>query len=307
MAISPAAALDCSKARSEAEKTICSDPDLKEEDAAMEKAYFSLHKKLGPVGQKKLLAMQRQWLKTRNEMSVDSIISGATEDHTRLLEKTPPGMVPFHTETTSKSGKVKTTITGYKFPTTNTALHKTFNALFDKRYKENQVEPADKADEEVDATDVSRFGPYIISSRIYTDGYYGGAHPLHFAVQVNVDVKTAKPLKIESLFSREALDKLALSCASQIAEFRGMYEQDTPEKTLKAINEDYPGEILKHLKDPGSWLFKKAEAIIVFNEYTIAPYAAGEQNCSFKNKVLARLSKKPDYFQTPEGAKTEED
>ncbi len=287
-------ALDCSKATSELENIICKSDSLKQDEMQMEKAYFSLRKNLGPIGQKKLLTMQRAWLAFRSDMIVESAISEEIETHTQFLKNTPAGMVPFKRQTTLK--KMERFLTGYNFPNPSTPVQRNFNKMLKPILNQTVGDPEYKGSEEVDASDIKRNDKFILSARIYSDGFYGGAHPLHSSVHINIDVKTGNPLKISHLFSKQAQRKIALACAVQLAQGRTAYEKDTALATFNAYQEDYPNQITNHIKDASRWQFEKTETTISFNEYAIAPYVAGEQRCSFENTYLAPLSKRPEFF-----------
>ncbi len=287
-------ALDCSKATSKLDKIICSDDDLKQDDAEMEKAYFSLRKKLDSVGHAKLLKMQRFWLKSRSPYTPTDTLSTDFQDHTAFLKNTPKGMVPFLN--TIKIKKFTRNLKGYEFSNPSTPAQKTFNKKLYKAISQSIGETDGRGGEDIDALDIFRNDKLVISARVYTDGFYGGAHPLHSAVHINIDTKTGKPLSIKSLFSKQTQKKIAIACAVQISDFRGLYEKDTPLEIFNAINEDYPNSITDRVKDATSWQFKKSESTIIFNEYLIASYTAGEQQCSFENTFLAPLSKRPEFF-----------
>ncbi|MCU7251981.1 lysozyme inhibitor LprI family protein [Pseudomonas koreensis] len=68
--LAPAAGMDCSKAASVVEDTICAQKPLYELDVQMGSAYRKLMKAT-PLTQTELKKTQRQWLKTRNECADD--------------------------------------------------------------------------------------------------------------------------------------------------------------------------------------------------------------------------------------------
>ncbi len=82
----------------------------------------------------------------------------------------------------------------------------------------------------------------------------------------------------------------------QVAQGRPAYEKETTLETFNAYQKDYPNQISEHVKNSYRWQLKKIKSTITFNEYTIAPYIAGEQRCSFDNIYLASLSKRPAFF-----------
>lgn len=66
MAATPAAAMQCARASTPLEKTLCSDGQLAAADRAMAKAYFTLlHKVDDPSIRTSLIASQRRWLAAR--------------------------------------------------------------------------------------------------------------------------------------------------------------------------------------------------------------------------------------------------
>jgi len=294
MMSAPSNALDCSKATSDLDKAICADSELKEYDSQMEKTYFFLRKKLGPKGRAILLKTQRHWLKSRQDFSNPDSLSMEIEEHTRFLQAAPKGMVPVLS--TRKTKNFTRRFQGYKFPDPSTKIQRTFNKHLQKILRSSISDPDVRGEEDVDASKVSRFDKFVLSTQVSTEGYYGGAHPSHNTLHINVDIKTGQILKIKTLFSKQALRTIELACAMQIAQDRPAYEKETPLETFKAFQEAYPNQITDHVKNSFRWQFKKIKTTISFNEYAIAPYVAGEQRCSFDNQFFAPLSKHPKFF-----------
>ena len=290
----PSDALDCSKATSELDKTICNDSELKIYDSQMEKSYFFLRQKLSPKGRALLLKTQRQWLKSRQDFSNPDSLRMEIEAHTRFLNATPKGMVPIISTKETKNFIQR--FHGYKYPESSNRIQKTFNKNLQKILRSSFTDPDIRGDEDVDASTISRNDKFVLSAEVSTEGYYGGAHPLHNSVHINIDMKTGKILDIKTLFSKKALRTIELACAMQVAQGRYAYEKETALETFKAYQEDYPNQITEHVKNSYRWQFKKIKSIIIFNEYAIAPYVAGEQRCSFDNTFFAPLSKRPAFF-----------
>lgn len=302
----PALAFDCTTATTNIENTICNSPELKASDDAMENAYFTLRAKLGPIGKKKLLALQRRWLRKRNvdDIAIESTLLEENTNHTQFLNTTPQGMAPHFVYKAPKSGKTGGEQRGYLFADPKTHLEKSFNALILKFAKTYQ--PGKKVDDagtqegtyEADTNfeTVSRFDQNILSSSITVVGNFGGAHPFHISSFINIDPQTGNQVKISTLFNPSARAQLINKCADQLIQARGIYDRDDPKLARKAFNDDYPNEVKKHINDAKRWAFEKSGVTITFDEYAVAPYVAGEQLCVFKNAFLTTITKHPNMF-----------
>ncbi len=295
--ISLAQGINCEKASTETEKEICDSPGLKEDELEMEKIYFALRKKLGPAGRAKLLAAQRSWLKERAEYSDSNILNDFIRDQLQFLSETPDGMVPFTETKITNQGKGKSKTKGYMFPVEKTALQKSFNRTLEKVLNKPRGSTDGKFEEELDATRVKRNDSYILSIRVYMEGFYGGVHPLHFAGHVNINKKTGQPVKISSLFDEKARQELAKACVTQLVAGRASYARfDSPEEASAQFEKDFPGAVRKNVGNAVRWKFEEFSTSITFDEYIVAAYVAGEQSCEFENDFLAGLSKQPKFF-----------
>lgn len=103
---------------------------------------------------------------------------------------------------------------------------------------------------------------------------HGAAHPSHYFMEINYDLKSSRQLKLEEVFKPGANYLQALSSYS-VNELKrrskkadsGLYTDDEwIEKGAAAEPENY-----------SNWNFTNKGLVITFGEYQVAPYAAGPQ------------------------------
>lgn len=114
----------------------------------------------------------------------------------------------------------------------------------------------------------------LVSVLFYVDGYVmGAAHPFHYSYSVNYDVDQARVLGLRDLFlpDTDYLEILSRYCLDDLTE-QGVLAWE--EGALPAP-ENYQ-----------QWNIAQEGLLISFDEYTVAPYAAGPQSVVVPYAVL---------------------
>lgn len=114
----------------------------------------------------------------------------------------------------------------------------------------------------------------LVSVLFYVDGYVmGAAHPFHYSYSVNYDVDQARVLGLRDLFlpDTDYLEILSRYCLDDLTE-QGVLAWE--EGALPAP-ENYQ-----------QWNIAPEGLLISFDEYTVAPYAAGPQSVVVPYAVL---------------------
>lgn len=114
----------------------------------------------------------------------------------------------------------------------------------------------------------------LVSVLFYVDGYVmGAAHPFHYSYSVNYDVDQARVLGLRDLFlpDTDYLEILSRYCLDDLTE-QGVLAWE--EGALPAP-ENYQ-----------QWNITPEGLLISFDEYTVAPYAAGPQSVLVPYAVL---------------------
>lgn len=114
-------------------------------------------------------------------------------------------------------------------------------------------------------------GPKLLCVEMHYSSYSGGAHPNSWRVAVNFDLNTGEAVKLMEL----AEDSEGLRAAVKENLLYQIRESDIwAEYGAEAFFEDYEDTV-------GNWadqclVFDDNGLTVVFNPYTIAPYATGE-------------------------------
>lgn len=118
----------------------------------------------------------------------------------------------------------------------------------------------------------------VLSAQFNVDGYYeGAAHPFHYTTAINYNLETGKKIELAELF-QPGLDYLTL-----------LSDLCTAELKTRDIGFD---EIFQAGAQPTPenyqvWNLTSEGLLITFNEYQVAPYAAGPQIVQISFEKLA--------------------
>ena len=134
---------------------------------------------------------------------------------------------------------------------------------------------------------IERHDPLIFSLAVADSYWYGGAHPYSYRLGFNFDTKTGRALELSDLITDGDAFYEVLHSALSEHEIKGGFFEDW-EDTLK---KEYYQEEDYHL----NWIAANDGIQIWFNQYDIAPYAAGPIEVSMKAADYPDLIK-AEYF-----------
>lgn len=302
----PAAAFDCAKARTDVERAICASDAARQANDRMEAAYFALRDRLSESGRRLLLDGQKAWLRHRDASC--GAEPGCLEETSRTraeeLEKTPAGMVAIMLHQAGSDDGYEVKISGYRFEApagpAETAYEQWVSALVaDTPYgkpPEKSNEPHPPYSHEV-AIDPPRLMRGLISAVAHSYDYSGGAHPNSWSTSINLDRASGRQPDTGELFGSSGALVLAEACARQIVEwYSDMYEDMSTDEALAELRRTYPQEIENHVGDMTRWHFDADGAVIRFDPYAVAPYAAGPAECRFGYGELRALALRPELL-----------
>lgn len=119
----------------------------------------------------------------------------------------------------------------------------------------------------------------LLSLSFQTDAYYGGAHPLHHADFLTFDLRTGKTVTLQDLIQTEKLHTFFQMEKRRLLAERGelLFEDQRGEfeRFTNTINSPTAEEQQKAYGDFVSFSLTPTALVTMYNEYEIAPYAAG--------------------------------
>lgn len=137
------------------------------------------------------------------------------------------------------------------------------------------------------ALNIERTDPVVFSLATADSYWYGGAHPYSYQLGFNYDSKSGKPLELSDLVT----DKDAFYEALRAALAEHEYKDGFFENWEDTLHQEYYQENDYHL----NWIAANDGIRIWFNQYDIAPYAAGPIEISMKTADYPDLIK-AEYF-----------
>jgi hypothetical protein len=159
-------------------------------------------------------------------------------------------------------------------------VQETMTALADSMEREWKAEMAEMYDPEseyketlqyyytIEGSPVETGNDSILSYQANTDCYLGGAHGSYVVEYFNFDKKTGKLLKIEDVVPAEKKELVLKAMEEQLC-------KDWEAKDLADLQEKTGITMLGDLYLTNNFLLKKDSIEFLFNQYEIAPYAAG--------------------------------
>lgn len=120
----------------------------------------------------------------------------------------------------------------------------------------------------IDGTPVETDNDSIMSYQTTTDCYLGGAHGSYVIFYYNFDKQTGKLLSIKDVVPQEKEQEVLKAMEKQLCE-------DWEAKDLADLQEKTGITMLGDLYLTNNFLLKKDSIEFLFNQYDIAPYAAG--------------------------------
>lgn len=302
-----AQALDCGKAATAVETTICAAPQLKAADDAMAAAYEELWQGYDKTERAALAGLQRRWLKKREEScarqagaDLTACILAWTEERRRFLTGAPesgPGtagrMIPVFAFQQGDDIKNYDIAVGLlKFADPRSAGEKLFNEIVaevaaERPEGETYDEPADNPFEYHVGMEFAYASPKFISARIGTWSQNGTGHGYYATTTTNLDLVRGVLVKAEDWFDEVALSTLKAECVAQIAA-----QKKADDEAYDSPNDPFYSEaiIADRLKSAGDWTFWKDKASVDFHDDLAAP-VAGKYSCDFLTERIRNLAK----------------
>jgi uncharacterized protein YecT (DUF1311 family) len=313
--LSPAAfAFDCAKAKTDAEKTICSDPAAKTADDAMAAAYSAVMAKLPADQQKALKANQKFWLGQR-----DGICSGDqntpacfVEQATRRTDylngdaESGPGtghaLMPWFMERAQSAKKCAANAALQKFGNDATPGELGFNhaveALLASVEQDNGTRES-SPDYQYDCdyslvAELTYAAPDLIAANVAMFAYGGGAHGNYTQFPIVIDLKTGLAPDTEGLFSDAALKTLTETCSQDIRSkkmeryLEGGMSKTEAEQMLADTTADYADAVSEGVSNFSAWIIYADRAEVYFPPYAVGPYVEGDYTCTLPNALLKK-------------------
>ncbi len=291
----PAAAPDCSRAKTAAEKAICTTPELAAADTAMANAYSSLRAAL-PADQKSaLLDDQRRWIRARDALCGDQnepqlikcllketdrrrqFLAGEGPNHAAGAPRLQPA--PFHE---ARSGRYEINVNYPRIAKPANAGEAAFNtaarelvlsksALGEIRGSERV--PGSPMVSSYDASyDVTYLGAKL-AAVVFTTSTYGAgaAHPVSGRDSLIFDLARGRRLVLADIVSspKEAVAAISELCKKQLQ--------------AQAAKEDWQlfddADFAATVGEVRHWAPDETGVDILFDPYSVAAYAFGEHQC----------------------------
>lgn len=108
----------------------------------------------------------------------------------------------------------------------------------------------------------------VVSYMATTDCYLGGAHGSHVVLYYNFDIKSGKLLSIEDVVPADKEEEMLRQMEEQLC-------KDWEAKDIAELRENTGITMLGDLYLTENFLLKEDSIEFLFNQYEIAPYAAG--------------------------------
>lgn len=268
--------VDCSKAATTIERTICAKPELAAADRKMAAAYAALAGRLVGTARDHLLADQVRWLANRAAACVvepaemEECLETRDRDRSLQLEWLGEGAYPFISEQAIvKAGKVRGIpyIIDASYPQFDgsavdfTALNRQLSSA--TRDAAERIVPGPDADKDGDnysgaawryeqAFTLYRPGPNAVSVKFGYNAYEGGAHGMVGVSGALVDLRTGKSVGPDGVFLPNS------NWLRELTRIVGTH-----------INTPNLGDILKQ---PNRYVFLEDRLELSFNQYEGGPY-----------------------------------
>ncbi len=302
-----AIAFDCNKARTDVETEICANPDVKQSDDDMADAYFALRDRLDKKNRKQLLKTQKSWLHYRNTScgAVGSCIESENRSHEQVLRNATNGLVPVFRwqQGGRKKMEIKFQAVKFAFPVDKgqMAFNREIARLIKKSGFGKRVGIEGTGNWTYEKlVEISLISGLMISASVDTYEFTGGAHPNGWSDGINIDRASGRFLRTGDLFAKASVKKLIRNCQEQIisgkATIYNEYDVDKMDQSISDLEENYPGEVKKHIGDLHEWRFEKDKAVVMFDPYEVDSYAAGPFECKFDYSYLKPMMSHSEYL-----------
>ena len=268
--------VDCSKATTTIERTICAKPELAAGDRKVAAAHATLAGRLTGAAKEHLLADQIRWLANRSAAcivdpaEIEECLESRNRDRTAQLDWLGEGAYPFISEQAIiKAGKVRGIpyVIDASYPQFDggsvdfTAVNRQLVSATSEAAE--RVVPGADADNDggnydgapwryEQAFTLYRPGPNAVSVKIGYDAYEGGAHGIVGVSGTLVDLRTGKAIGPEGVF---------LPNANWLGDLTRIVSADIKTPNLADM-----------LKQPNRYVFLEERLELSFNQYEGGPY-----------------------------------
>lgn len=268
--------IDCAKAATTIERTICAKPDLAAGDRKMAAAYTALAGRLTGAAKEHLAADQVRWLANRaaacaiDPAEMEECLESRNRDRTAQLDWLGEGAYPFISEQTIvKAGKVRGIpyIVDASYPQFDggsvdfTAVNRQLASTTSEAAE--RAVPGPDADNDggnyngaawryEQAFTLYRPGPNAVSVKIAYNAYEGGSHGIVGVSGILVDLRTGKAVGPEGVF---------LPSANWLRELTRIVGADINTPNLADI-----------LKQPTRYVFLEEHLELSFSQHEGGPY-----------------------------------
>ncbi len=312
---SPASALDCSVARSAAEKAICSDPAARAADEALGNTFDQLRALLPEDEKASLKLAQIAWIRSRDKWCfaplatkpLSACLAEKTKARQGYLEGRPAagdmaaGSVrPMIIVRRAAIGAAPVTIEAIKFTggnlwesKLNSSIERMVkDAIADSDVRDSQEKPAiPDATYFVDlGISLAYASPRFISISATYENELGQPHPFRWKRNLNFDIDAGRELKFDDLLNEAEGKKIFKYCRSQVAkekmegaEIHGV-DSDSDDVSLEEVTEG--------TRAFSNWQFLEAAVRIDYGDTAFGGYGRCMCHCTIPYSMLRPVANK---------------
>ncbi len=313
--VSPASALDCSLAKSVAEKAICSDSAARTADEALGNAFNQLRVQLPDDERGSLRLSQIAWIRSRDKWCLapraikplSACLTERTKARQAYLEGKPAAgdlptgsLRPMFIVRRAAIGFAPLTIEAIKFTGDNVWQSKVNSsiermvkdAIADSDVRESQGKPAvPDATYFVDLGIVLTYAsPRLISLSATYENELGQAHPFRWKRNVNFDIQAGRELKFEDLLNETEAKEIFKYCRSQVAKEK--MEGADIHGVDDSLDDVTLEEVAEGTREFSNWQFLELTVEIDYNDNAFGGYGACMCHCTIPYSMLRPLAKK---------------
>jgi uncharacterized protein YecT (DUF1311 family) len=292
LAAHPASAINCARATSEIEQTICEDEQARAADQKLGAAFDRLGASLPDDQRSGLRASQIEWIRERDLAcrasqadDLPACLVTKSDQRRRFLEGRPTtGDVeqarykPVFIFRSGTKRKAKLSVEAIKFIGPDTWQTKV-NAIVDELIKRaiSDAELSDRSSNERGLYEVELSvsipfaTPRLVSVRASYESSIGQAHSFHSSKNFNIELPSGRELTFDGLFDPAKANELVKYCHSEIVKKKVQMADLNGLGDDKVHNVDL-SEVEGGLKDLSSWTFSESGAEIDYGDYGFGGY-----------------------------------
>jgi uncharacterized protein YecT (DUF1311 family) len=306
----PAAAIDCGSAKSETERTICSDPEARSADETLGKVYLKLRSSLVGDEAAALRHSQIDWIRDRDQSCtapnaikpLSRCLAEKSRARLRFLGGRPrAGDVsatlfrPIYILRPAKNGSAALSIRALKF-TGDGAWQSRLNASVDSAVKRaisdaeaGKDNPGSHDNYYVDLEiDLAYASSRMVSVHVDSATFVGQAHPDSGSYNITFDRETGRELTFDDLLDDASAKPIFEFCRSEVA--RQKRERSDNADLWKDDVE--LKEIAENTKSFSVWQFNSASVDLDYGAYAFGGYGRCMCTCTIPYSMLRPLAKK---------------